>query len=85
MAMAPKSFLGVFFPDAANSAKDRHHHCDELLRILDQWTADFEVPRLGQYGIREQDLDTILNKTQNRNNPIELTRKEIREMLAERL
>nr|VFJ57026.1 MAG: alcohol dehydrogenase [Candidatus Kentron sp. FW] len=76
----PAIFLGT-----ENSASNRDDNCDVLVRILDEWTADFQVPRLGQYGIREQDLDAILDKAQNRNNPIALTRDEIREMLEERL
>nr|VFK52417.1 MAG: alcohol dehydrogenase [Candidatus Kentron sp. TUN]VFK52940.1 MAG: alcohol dehydrogenase [Candidatus Kentron sp. TUN]VFK57578.1 MAG: alcohol dehydrogenase [Candidatus Kentron sp. TUN] len=77
--------LPSIFMDMGNSIKNRDDNCDELLRILDKWTSDFDVPRLGQYGIREQDLDSILEKAQNRNNPIELTKNEIREMLEERL
>nr|VFJ96712.1 MAG: Alcohol dehydrogenase, class IV [Candidatus Kentron sp. LFY] len=71
--------------EIGNSARDRDKHCDGLLDILDEWTRDFHAPRLGQYGIREQDLDAIAEKAQNRNNPIELTQGEIREMLQERL
>ncbi|NNJ85104.1 MAG: iron-containing alcohol dehydrogenase [Gammaproteobacteria bacterium] len=63
----------------------RDEHCDALVRILDKWTGDFHVPRLGEYGIDEQGLEKILDKAQNRNNPIELTRHEIRAMLKERL
>nr|VFK26992.1 MAG: alcohol dehydrogenase [Candidatus Kentron sp. MB]VFK31261.1 MAG: alcohol dehydrogenase [Candidatus Kentron sp. MB]VFK75422.1 MAG: alcohol dehydrogenase [Candidatus Kentron sp. MB] len=65
--------------------KDRDDYCDALLEILDRWTSDFQTPRLGEYGIGEQDLDSILDRTDNRNNPIALTREEIRAMLEERL
>lgn len=67
------------------SGENRDENCDALLRILDRWTEDFRAPRLREYGIGEQDLEKILDKTQNRNNPIELTRGEIRIMLEERL
>nr|VFK68554.1 MAG: alcohol dehydrogenase [Candidatus Kentron sp. UNK]VFK73653.1 MAG: alcohol dehydrogenase [Candidatus Kentron sp. UNK] len=73
----PSSFM--------DSVRDRDDNCDRLLAILDKWTSDFQAPQLGRYGIREQDLDAIVAKAQNRNNPIALTHDEIRGMLEERL
>ncbi|VFM97325.1 MAG: alcohol dehydrogenase, partial [Candidatus Kentron sp. G] len=70
---------------AAFPGQSQDEYCDALLGILDRWTEEFHVPRLGQYGIGEQELEKILDKAQNRNNPIELTRGEIRAMLEERL
>nr|VFJ56105.1 MAG: alcohol dehydrogenase/hypothetical protein [Candidatus Kentron sp. DK] len=72
-------------PDTLAGGKTRDEYCDVLLRTLDGWTEDFRVPRLGRYGIGERELEKILDKAQNRNNPIELTRDEIRAMLVERL
>ena len=69
-------------PSAGRNAAD---YCDALVDILDQWTAALNVPRLGQYGIGEADLEKILDGAANRNNPIALSRDEIRELLLERL
>lgn len=74
-----------FFMGMNGSVKDRDDNCDRLVEILDKWTSDFHAPRLGRYGIREQDLDAIAEKAQNRNNPIALAHDEIRGMLEERL
>ena len=60
-------------------------YCDALVSILDEWTTALDVPRLGRYGIREHDLDSIVEGAANRNNPIALSREEIRELLLERL
>lgn len=54
-------------------------------QMLTTWTVDLAIPRLGEYGIQEADLDKILAGTRNRNNPTTLNRQEIREILAQRL
>lgn len=60
-------------------------NCDALVDTLDQWTAALQIPKLSQYGMQDSDLETILNVAQNRNNPVELTRAEIRSLIEERL
>jgi alcohol dehydrogenase len=67
------------------SGKSDAYYCDALVSILEDWTEQLELPRLSAYGIYPSDLDKILDQTQNRNNPIELTREEIRALLETRL
>lgn len=67
------------------SGKSDAYYCDALVTILEDWTEQLELPRLGAYGIHAPDLDKILDQTQNRNNPIELTRDEIRALVETRL
>ncbi|WP_320046458.1 hypothetical protein [uncultured Ilyobacter sp.] len=43
------------------------------------------IPRLGSYGITEGDFDRIIEKTGNKNNPVELIKLELREMPLNRL
>ena len=59
--------------------------CDALVDILDEWTTTLEIPKLSKFGVQERDLDRILDLAENRNNPIKLTRAEIRRLLEERL
>jgi len=68
-----------------DSGRSDANYCDALVNILDEWTAALDLPRLGPYGIREGDLDRILDGAANRNNPVALTREEIRVLLTERL
>jgi len=68
-----------------------HHHdrddedCDALIDLLEAWAREMALPRLGAYGVREDDLEKILDKAALRNNPVQLERAEIRGMLLERL
>ncbi|MGK7929261.1 MAG: iron-containing alcohol dehydrogenase [Spirulina sp.] len=61
------------------------YYCDALVDILSEWTERLELPRLGEYGITKEDLEKILDKTRNRNNPIELSREEIHRLVESRL
>lgn len=70
---------------AGHADRGVEEDCDALVAILDQWSAILRIPKLSQYGIQESDLDAILDGAANRNNPIELTRAEIRALLEERL
>lgn len=54
-------------------------------KILNQWTLQLEIPRLGTYGLQAKDINRILDGTRNRNNPVPLSRDEIREILEQRL
>lgn len=60
-------------------------YCELLVTLLETWTDQLALPRLGNYGIQSSDLDRILDQTQNRNNPIQLTRHEIRAFVETRL
>lgn len=53
--------------------------------IVQQWTTQLNLPTLSQYGIQSKHFDKILRGTKNRNNPIELSQPEIREILERRL
>ena len=65
--------------------RDEGYYCDALVSTLQHWTDALEVPRLGEFGIEERDLERILDGAANRNNPIQLAREEIRAILLERL
>lgn len=70
-----------------SQAPDRSdaYWCEVLVKILEDWTEQLDLPRLGEYGIQSSDLDKILDETQNRNNPIALTRDEIAALVESRL
>ncbi|MGK7873502.1 MAG: iron-containing alcohol dehydrogenase [Xenococcaceae cyanobacterium] len=65
--------------------RSKEYYCDALVNILEEWTEILDLPRLGEYGIQKQDMDKILAKTSNRNNPIELTCEEIQALVEQRL
>ena len=61
------------------------YDCDALVATMDAWTEQLKVPKLSDFGVTEADVDKILDRAANRNNPVQLTRDEIRAMLMERI
>ncbi len=61
---------------------------EALLATLEDWTERFRMPRLGQFGVREEHLPRIVAASRGgsmRTNPIELTDEELEEILRRRL
>jgi alcohol dehydrogenase len=70
---------------AGPSERNIENYCDALVDALEEWTAALQIPKLSHYGVRDSDLNRILDLAKNRNNPIALTRAEIRTLLEQRL
>lgn len=56
-----------------------------LAESLEEWTEMLKMPRLGEYGMNESDVDEIVASTGQKNNPVKLTNSELREILLSRL
>jgi alcohol dehydrogenase len=59
--------------------------CDLLLEKLDEWTNLLKLPRLSEFGYTGDLIHKIAAGSGNKNNPAELSRDEILEILQERL
>ncbi|NER00693.1 MAG: iron-containing alcohol dehydrogenase [Cyanothece sp. SIO2G6] len=69
----------------ANNGNPDDWHGQICGELIDQWTDQLQIPRLGKYGLQTTHLDKVLDGTRNRNNPVALNRDEIRSMLLARL
>jgi alcohol dehydrogenase class IV len=59
--------------------------CDLLVQKLDEWTQLLSIPRLGQYGITESDLDALAAQAGQKTNPVQLEIDDIKAILRARL
>ncbi|NTW52606.1 MAG: iron-containing alcohol dehydrogenase [Chlorobiaceae bacterium] len=59
--------------------------CDRLVGRLEEWQAKLEFPRLGAYGLREQDFDDIITATRSKSNAVGLDSSSMRRILTARL
>lgn len=75
--------IGKIFSNEVGYSDD--YYCDEFITLLYAWTEKLSIPKLSAYGITENDLDKIINATENKNNPIRLNKEEMRKILLERL
>ncbi len=55
--------------------------CDFLIKELKKLVQDLNIPMLGSFGINENSLDKIIASTSNKNNPVKLSARQIRELL----
>jgi alcohol dehydrogenase class IV len=56
-----------------------------LITKIEEWTKILKIPPLSQYGIKESDLDKIVKKTSNKNNPAQLSKEKIKDILKMRV
>ncbi|RJP65028.1 MAG: iron-containing alcohol dehydrogenase [Candidatus Abyssobacteria bacterium SURF_17] len=64
---------------------DTAEGCELLLRKVSEWVEILKIPRLGAYGIHEEDLNDIAAQPDNKSNPAALDRNEVLEVLLMRL
>jgi alcohol dehydrogenase class IV len=65
-----------------NSAEET---CDMLVEKIEEYTRILKIPRLGSFGITEESIGAIVDKTDNKNNPVKLDKDDLREILKESL
>ncbi|WHH60867.1 iron-containing alcohol dehydrogenase [Petroclostridium sp. X23] len=59
--------------------------CNMLVQKLEEWIVQLNIPTLSQYGVSEKDIDKIVEKGSNKNNPVKLNKYQIRQLLMNRL
>jgi alcohol dehydrogenase len=59
--------------------------CDLLMHRIDSWTRKLHMPCLGDFGVAASNLDRLAAESMSRNNPVELDKKEMLEVLNEAL
>jgi alcohol dehydrogenase class IV len=73
--------VGAFF----TIATDRASRLVALTDTLDAWTNDLQLPGLGRYGIKEADVERLSAQTGVKENPVQLSRQELADILLTRL
>lgn len=59
--------------------------CSMLIETLEKWTDKLKINRLGKYGITKEDVEKIVEKTNLKNNPVNLSKEYIRNIVINRL
>ena len=75
--------IGQLF--SGNKCKNMDQCCDYLINSIEQWIDALEIPKLGIYGVSEEDIDKIVRNSGNKYNPINLGQEEIARIVRERL
>jgi alcohol dehydrogenase class IV len=64
---------------------DVSYYCSLLIDTLEKWTKDLNIDRLGKYGITIKEVDEIVKKAGLKNNPVQLRREDIVEIVRNRI
>ena len=70
---------------SGNDSGDTDRCCELLIIKLEEWTDLLNLPLLNEFGVKESNIENILNSTGNKNNPAKLDRCEIRQIIESRL
>jgi alcohol dehydrogenase class IV len=71
--------IGKLFSKDKN--KSDENYIELLLDIIDQWTDEFGLRKLAEFGVEESDFSKIISATGNKYNPIALEEQELEEVL----
>jgi len=83
IALKKYAMVGRLF--TPHKDRDDIYYARNLSQTIEKWMSDLNIPRLGQFGIKEQDFDRIISGTGNKNNPVKLGKEEMRQILTERV
>lgn len=61
------------------------HYCLKLIEHLEEWIKELKIDYLSKYGIKNEDLEKIVEKTGLKNNPVNLSKENIKIIVKNRL
>ncbi len=59
--------------------------CSKLIETLEKWTKQLKIDRLRKYGIKNEDVEKIVANAGLKNNPVNLSDKDIKSIVLNRL
>ncbi|MFX1380246.1 MAG: iron-containing alcohol dehydrogenase [Promethearchaeota archaeon] len=62
-----------------------HEYCLKLINMLEKWTKILEIDTLGRYGVEKKYADKIVENAGLKNNPVELTKEQIKNIIYKRI
>lgn len=64
---------------------DVERGCELLIEQIEEWTERLEIPKLGDYGMEECDLDDLVVQAGQKANPVQLEPQDVKAILKARL
>ena len=68
IALFKYATIGELFFGRSKQVRRLLHHF--LLQLIDDWTVEMNIPRLGSYGYSPEHFGKIVHATDNKNNPV---------------
>lgn len=83
VALNKYAILGKLF--SGEELKDSNYQIDYFLQTLTDWTEMLNISKLSKYGIKEADINKIVDQTDIKSNPVRLSHEDLREILDVRI
>ena len=78
--------IGALFSEEKLIKKGKtEEFCSVLIKTLETWINDLKLERLGKYGIKIESVEPIIERTGLKNNPVKLTKEDIKKIVLNRL
>lgn len=78
-ALIKYAAVGKLF--AGNEKKSDDYYIDFLLNTIEAWKTEMNIPRLQYAGVKRADFNKIIEASDNKNNPVPLSKNEMHETL----
>jgi alcohol dehydrogenase class IV len=85
LALRKYAKIGALISGREFSEDSVDFYCDLLVETIDAWTEGLKIPRLSMYGVLSSDLSRIAEAAGNKNNPVRLSKEDIKDLLLMRL
>jgi len=82
---ALKKYAKVARLISASTSKDIDSLCELLIGKIREWTKILKIPPLSEYDLTSSDIDKIVEKARNKENPVKLGKNEIKKILLMRM
>lgn len=69
----------------SDKSRTDEYYCHFLIDTLRTWTEEMNIPKLSSYGVKIEDIQTIVSITENKNNPVPLSVEEMSAVLTSRI
>ncbi len=83
LALEKYETLGRSFLDEENKSRD--YYIDGFVAFLHELTGKLNLPLLGKFGVKAEDVKKICSKTEIKNNPVALQNNDLEEILISRI
>lgn len=80
-----EKYAGIGRLFSTNKSMKSDYYIDLLLDTIDQTIDEFQIPSLSYYGVKESDLESIIQQTGHKNHPVEFSNEELKDILRKRL
>jgi len=80
-SIALRKYAAIGKEFAGSHDRPEDYYVDFLLNLMESWSTMMHIPRLSETGVKSSDITKIADVTENKNNPVQLNREQIIEVL----